>query len=109
MGLSAGYRFRPYGDNPEKSIMEIFFLFPKAADGSHPKAAPIVWLSEDEPWSTVEAMGSAAMVVDQDTDNLKRIQKGLRATKKTGVTLANYQESRIRHFHQTLDQYLAAE
>lgn len=109
MGLSAGYRFRPHGDNPEKSIMEIFFLFPKAADGSHPKAAPIVWLSEDEPWSTVEAMGSAAMVVDQDTDNLKRIQKGLRATKKTGVTLANYQESRIRHFHQTLDQYLAAE
>ena len=61
--------------------MEIFFLFPKSADGSHPKAAPIVWLSEDEPWSTVEAMGSAAMVVDQDTDNLKRIQKGLRATK----------------------------
>jgi phenylpropionate dioxygenase-like ring-hydroxylating dioxygenase large terminal subunit len=109
MGLSAGYRFRPHGDNPEKSIMEIFFLFPKAADGSHPKAAPIVWLSEDEPWSTVEAMGSAAMVVEQDTDNLKRIQKGLRATKKTGVTLANYQESRIRHFHQTLDQYLAAE
>lgn len=109
MGLSAGYRFRPHGDNPEKSIMEIFFLFPKSADGSHPKAAPIVWLSEDEPWSTVEAMGSAAMVVDQDTDNLKRIQKGLRATKKTGVTLANYQESRIRHFHQTLDQYLAAE
>ena len=109
MGLSAGYRFRPHGDNPEKSIMEIFFLFPKAADGSHPKAAPIVWLSEDEPWSTVEAMGSAAMVVDQDTDNLKRIQRGLRATKKTGVTLANYQESRIRHFHQTLDQYLAAE
>lgn len=109
MGLSAGYRFRPHGDNPEKSIMEIFFLFPKSTDGSHPKAAPIVWLSEDEPWSTVEAMGSAAMVVDQDTDNLKRIQKGLRATKKTGVTLANYQESRIRHFHQTLDQYLAAE
>jgi phenylpropionate dioxygenase-like ring-hydroxylating dioxygenase large terminal subunit len=109
MGLSAGYRFRPYGDNPEKSVMEIFFLFPKAADGSHPKPAPIVWLQEDEPWSTVESMGSAAMVVDQDTDNLKRIQKGLRATKKPGVTLANYQESRIRHFHQTLDRYMAAE
>ena len=109
MGLSAGYRFRPYGDNPEKSVMEIFFLFPKAADGSHPKPAPMVWLQEDEPWSTVETMGSAAMVVDQDTDNLKRIQKGLRATKKPGVTLANYQESRIRHFHQTLDRYMAAE
>lgn len=109
LGLSAGYRFRPYGDDPHRSIMEIFFLFPKAEDGSHPKPAPIIWLTEEEPWSTVEAMGSAAMVVDQDTDNLKRIQRGLLTTRKTGVTLASYQESRIRHFHNTLDSYMAAD
>ena len=107
MGLSAGYRFRPYGDDPERSIMEIYFLFPKAEDGSHPPSPPIVWLTEEEPWSTVEAMGSAAMVVDQDTDNLKRIQRGLRTTRKPGATLATYQESRIRHFHRTLDAYMA--
>lgn len=109
VGLAAGYRFRPYGDDPERSIMEMFFLFPKAEDGSHPAPPDIVWLTEDEPWSTVEAMGSAAMVVDQDTDNLKRIQKGLRTTRKPGATLANYQESRIRYFHQTLDSYMATE
>ena len=106
LGLSAGYRFRPYGDDPHRSIMEIFFLFPKAEDGSHPNPAPIIWLTEEEPWSTVEAMGSAAMVVDQDTDNLKRIQRGLLTTRKPGVTLATYQESRIRHFHNTLDAYM---
>lgn len=109
MGLSAGYRFRPYKDNPEKSIMEIFFLFPKEDGKTLPKAPPIVWLTEDEPWSTVKEMGSAAMVVDQDTDNLKRIQRGLRATRKPGSTLASYQESRIRHFHQTLDLYMNAD
>jgi len=87
----------------------MFFLFPKAEDGSHPKPADIVWLSEDDPWSSVEAMGSAAKVVDQDTDNLMRIQKGLRTTRKAGATLANYQESRIRHFHATLDAYMAAD
>ena len=89
--------------------MEIYFLFPKAEDGSHPKPAPTIWLTEEEPWSTVEAMGSAAMVVDQDTDNLKRIQRGLLTTRKPGVTLASYQESRIRHFHNTLDSYMAAD
>jgi Ring hydroxylating alpha subunit (catalytic domain) len=47
------------------------------------------------------------MVADQDTDNLRRIQKGLKASRKPGVTLARYQESRIRHFHATLDAYLA--
>jgi hypothetical protein len=47
------------------------------------------------------------MVADQDTNNLMRIQKGLRTTRKPGVTLARYQESRIRHFHNTLDDYMA--
>ena len=105
--LPITYRFRPHGDDPERSIMEIMFLFSKAPDGSHPEPATVTWLTEDEPWSTAREMGSAAMVADQDTDNLKRIQRGLRATKKPGVTLARYQESRIRHFHQTLDAYMA--
>jgi hypothetical protein len=46
------------------------------------------------------------MVADQDTENLRRIQKGLRTSRKPGVTLARYQESRIRHFHSTLDSYM---
>ena len=106
LGMSVGYRFRPYGDDPEKSIMEFFFYFPKSKDGSHPPPAKVTWLNEDEPWSKATEMGSTAKIVDQDTDNLKRIQRGLRATKKQGVTLANYQESRIRHFHQTLNEYM---
>jgi hypothetical protein len=61
-----------------------------------------------EPPHLIPGIGSAADVTDQDTDNLKRIQRGIRASKKPGVTLSVYQESRIRHFHQTLDQYMAA-
>ena len=48
------------------------------------------------------------MVADQDTDNPKRIQCGLRASKTPGVTLAACQESRIRDFHETLDHSMAA-
>ena len=101
------YRFRPNGDDPETSIMEIMFLFSKAPDGSHPTPADIRWLSADQNWSDAPELGSAAMVADQDTENLYRIQKGLRASKKPGVTLAQYQESRIRHFHATLDDYMS--
>ena len=36
-----------------------------------------------------------------------RMTKGLKTTRKPGTTLANYQENRIRQFHQTLDAYLA--
>ena len=89
--------------------MEIILLFSKAPDGSHPEPAAITWLGLDDPWSSAPELGSAAMVADQDTDNLKRIQRGLRALKKPGVTLAAYQESRIRHFHETLDRYMFPE
>jgi hypothetical protein len=35
------------------------------------------------------------------------VQRGLHAARKPGITLANYQESRIRHFHGTLDGYIS--
>lgn len=107
--LPVCYRFRPYGDNPEQSIMEIMFLFAKAPDGSHPAPAEIRWLGPDDLWASAPELGSAAIVADQDTENLMRIQKGLRASKRPGVVLAQYQESRIRHYHQTLDAYMTAE
>lgn len=106
--LPITYRFRPNGDKPESSIMEIMFLFSKAADGTHPQPATMTLLGPDQSWSDAPELGSAAIVADQDTDNLMRIQKGLRASKKRGVTLARYQESRIRHYHATLDAYLEA-
>ena len=104
--MPIAYRFRLNGDDPESSIMEIMFLFSKAPDGSHPPPAKLTMLGPDQNWADAPELGSAAMVADQDTDNLMRIQKGLRASKKPGVTLARYQESRIRHFHETLDAYL---
>jgi phenylpropionate dioxygenase-like ring-hydroxylating dioxygenase large terminal subunit len=105
--LPITYRFRPNGDDPESAIMEIMFLFSKAPDGSHPPAATMTMLGKDQKWADAPELGSAAMVADQDTDNLMRIQKGLRTSRKPGVTLARYQESRIRHFHETLDAYMA--
>ena len=103
------YRFRPHGDNPEESIMEIMLLFPKAPDGSHPPPVDATWIGINDSWHKVPGIGSAADVTDQDTENLKRIQRGVRAAKKPGVTFSNYQESRIRHFHKTLDAYMQAE
>jgi phenylpropionate dioxygenase-like ring-hydroxylating dioxygenase large terminal subunit len=105
--LPLTYRFRPNGDDPETSIMEIMLLFKKGADGSHPDPAKLRMLGADEAWGDAPEMGSAGVIVDQDVDNLMRIQKGLRATRKPGITLARYQESRIRHFHDTLDAYMA--
>ena len=40
--------------------------------------------------------------------NLAHVQRGLRASARPGVTFANYQEVKIRHFHDLLDRYLGA-
>ncbi len=103
------YRFRPNGDNPEECLMEIMLLFPKAPDGSHPPAAKPHIVGLEQSWRDVPGMGSAADVTDQDTENLKRIQRGIRTARRPGAVMTVYQESRIRHFHQTLEEYMASQ
>ena len=38
--------------------------------------------------------------------NLPHMMKGMRASLRGKVSLASYQESRIRHHHVTLDKFL---
>ena len=52
--------------------------------------------------------GGLGRVFDQDFSNLKMVQKGLKNLQSGEVVLGNYQEIRIRHFHQTLDKYIHA-
>ena len=37
-------------------------------------------------------------ILNQDNSTLGRVQRGLKASAKPGVTTAHYEESRIRHF-----------
>ncbi len=103
------YRFRPYGDDPNAAIFEVFMLYPKTDDGSHPPPMKERRLGESDLWASVQELGSYGPVIDQDTPNFPRIQKGMKASRKQTVSLANYQENRIRAFHQTLERYLAGE
>jgi hypothetical protein len=50
-------------------------------------------------------LGLLARVFNQDTFNLPKVQKGLPSLRK-GITLANYQETKIRHFHWLLGKQL---
>lgn len=101
------YRFRPYGNDPNQSLFEVWFLHPKPEYGEPEKVMKEHRLAPGEAWASVSALGPYGPIIDQDMPNLARIQKGLRATKKPGVTLGNYQEARIRHFHKTLSEYTA--
>ena len=103
---SFNFRLRPYGNDPDMAIMEVMVLHPIPADGPCPPAAEVHWLDIDESWTKALELGNLAPFMDQDTHNLGRVQKGLHAMTKPGLTLGRYQENRIRHFNTVLDEYL---
>ena len=96
------YRFRPNGNDHRSAIMECMMMAP--FQGERPPPAPIRWLEADEPWSA--ALGFLGRVFDQDAFNMPKVQLGLEATYKPGVTLANYQESKVRWLHHKLGEWV---
>jgi phenylpropionate dioxygenase-like ring-hydroxylating dioxygenase large terminal subunit len=98
------YRFRPYGRDPDRCIMEVIYLAPFR--GPRPKPAPVHWLGDDEGWTCAPELGFLTRVFNQDTFNLGKVQRGLRAARHTHVTFARYQETKIRHFHDLLERRL---
>jgi phenylpropionate dioxygenase-like ring-hydroxylating dioxygenase large terminal subunit len=99
------YRFRPYEDRHDMAIMECMFMEPYDVTGPKPPAVPIHWLGVDQDWTDAPELGLLARVFNQDTFNLPKVQKGLPSLRK-GITLANYQETKIRHFHWLLGQWI---
>lgn len=101
------YRFRPWGNDPNRSLMEIMILHPIPDDGSF-ETAPEHWLEPGESWTNAPGFEMLGMVIDQDMANLPRVQRGLRAASHRAVTLSDYQEIRLRHFHRRLDDVLGS-
>jgi phenylpropionate dioxygenase-like ring-hydroxylating dioxygenase large terminal subunit len=108
LGVPIVYRFRPNGSDVDSSIMEIMLLAPLPDGVERPPPAPIHWV-ESEDFRDAPELGMLGLALNQDFPNLRRVQKGLHATKKPGVTLGDYQEVRIRHYHRTLARYLEKE
>jgi nitrite reductase/ring-hydroxylating ferredoxin subunit len=101
------YRFRPNGDDHRTAIMEVFLLAPFS--GERPPPAKTTYLGPDDEWTMAPELGLLAKVFQQDSYNMPMVQKGLEQTAKPGVTLANYQESKIRWLHQLLTHWVGGD
>jgi phenylpropionate dioxygenase-like ring-hydroxylating dioxygenase large terminal subunit len=105
LGSPLQNRFWPNGNDPDSCIMEVRIVLPYPS-GQRPPVAKIHRLAPDENWANVPGFEKIGVIFDQDTSNLRRLQRGLKASAKPGVTLSRYQESTIRHFHQVLERQL---
>ncbi|HEX4504927.1 MAG TPA: aromatic ring-hydroxylating dioxygenase subunit alpha [Alphaproteobacteria bacterium] len=103
-GSPLAYRSRPDGDDPNKSIFEVWLLLPYA--GERPPPAPTRVLKPDENFGDVAELSYYGPVIDQDAVMMPRVQRGLRGNRNGKVTLGGYQEIRIRQLRQTLAEYM---
>jgi len=103
------YRFRPNDDDHRTCLMDVMLLEPAPASGPRPAASPTRRLEDGQRWADAPELGYLGRILDQDSATLRRVQRGLEGSVAPTVTLAVEQESRIRHFHATLDAYLAAD
>lgn len=101
------YRWRPEGMSPHACLMEVMILKRVPPGMQRPQPVAVHRLFDDEPWSAATELPVLGAVIDQDMSNMPWVHEGLRASATGRVHLARYQESRIRHFHRTLDRYLA--
>lgn len=102
------YRWRP-GKTPDTCLMEVRILARVKKGEPIPRSVPMHLLGPDELWTAAEELGVLGSVFEQDMANLPFVQEGLHASKNGEVQLGDYQEIRIRQFHQTLDKYLSGE
>ncbi len=101
------YRFRPYGNRHDMAIMECMFLAPYDEAEGRPPAVPVHHLGPDDDWTEAWELGMLARVFNQDVFNLPKVQAGLETGAIDTVTFANYQETKLRHFHDLLGQWVA--
>lgn len=106
-GLPQIHQVRPMGDDPHHCLFDIYILSPLKKDQPRPEPAQMVQITEADSYKDVPGINEmSGMVLDQDTQILRWQHEGMRASHKGAETLSRYQESRIRHFHNTLDTYL---
>ncbi len=104
------YRFRPDGDNPEQSLHEVMYMIPLPEGVEPPPPAKCTFLDLDDDYTLAPEIGSnLAKIFNQDYVNHRMVQKGLHSHPKGETIFASYQETKIRHFHDTLNKWLESD
>jgi len=103
LGAPIVYRFLP-GEDADHCIFETQMFLPFT--GERPPSGRTVVVNPGESMESVPELAGLGRILQQDIDNLESMQRGLKANITNKLTLAEYQEIRIRHYHQTIDDYL---
>lgn len=103
-GLPLSYIFRPNADSADTCYMDIWMLIRSPDSAAPPPAPAMLELGPDDLFEP--HIGAMGLIFDQDDFNMPKVQDGMRAWPDgiEGVTLAHYQEIRIRFLHDMVEK-----
>lgn len=100
------YRVTPWGTDPDYSLFETILLGSVPEGQELPPEAPLRILEPGQKWSDVPEMGGFGPIADQDTENLEKLQLGLKQRNLTHVHFSDYHERNIRRLHANIAGYI---
>lgn len=100
------YRFRPYGNDPDKSIMEVMLMAPWPDGRPKPPPAKIHWLKPGEDTSAAPELGQLARIFIQDCGNMPFVQLGLKTNGRGYVIMSEHNETPVRHLHDLYEKWM---
>ena len=86
--------------------MECIYLAPIPEAGSYQPCSTIHWLGADDDWTDAPELGMLAKVFNQDIRNLPHVQDGMHTLQRDYVQLADYNETKPRHFQMLLEKWV---
>ncbi|MET0547040.1 MAG: aromatic ring-hydroxylating dioxygenase subunit alpha [Caulobacterales bacterium] len=108
LGIPLIYRFKPVGNDPDACTFEMYVMEDLPANGARPEPPEVEDFGDQSFRQAAHALPAwLREVYDQDTQNLAMQQLGLKAGGPKDVWYSRQHESRNRHFHDTLDDYLS--
>jgi phenylpropionate dioxygenase-like ring-hydroxylating dioxygenase large terminal subunit len=103
------YRFRPYKDDPNRSIMDVMLMAPWPDDKPMPPPATPQVIDFGEPILEAKELGQLARIFSQDLANIPYVQTGLKSSQTGYVLLSSLNDAPVRHFHDLYDKWMGFE
>jgi len=103
------YRFRPYKNDPDRSIMDVMLMAPWPDDKPMPPPATPHVIDFGEPILDAKELGQLARIFSQDLANIPYVQTGLKSSQTGYVLLSSLNDAPVRHFHDLYDKWMGFE
>lgn len=103
------YRYRPYGRDPNRCIMEIMLVAPWPEDRPKPPPAPVHWLKPGETTADAPELGMLGRVFLQDISNMHAQQTGVKSNGSGYLILSDHNEAPVRKFHDLYEKWMGLE